>query len=215
MTDQQLATLRALADRLLPGPPQDPDPGATEAGAADAIARLLDAFSADDPPIHARREGGFIRLDAVAELGWRLRLEGSNGLPEREFGGPVEGLVARVNDGLAALDDTSRRLYGIEFAAASRETQDAVLDSPGPELEPFLELALSLVLDATYGPPQYGGNRDGASWSALGWPGFTQPDGFTPAEVSEPDAGQGATRDSVTDLTSKLPDDAGWELRGE
>jgi hypothetical protein len=215
MTDDELATLRALADRLVPGPPDDPDPGAADAGAAEAIARLLGAFSTDDPataPIHARREGGFVPLDAVAELGWRIRLEGSAGLPEREFAGPVKGLIEQMSEGLALLDDICRRVHGSDFAHASAATRDQMLDAPDPGLGPFLELVLTLVLEATYGPPEYGGNRGGATWSALGWPGFPQPHGFTPAQVSEPDAGTTTTPDTVSHLRSKLPEGASWEL---
>src|SRR5947209_14055111 len=100
----ELDTLRAVTARFVPGPPDDPDPGALEAGVAEAIDLLLGAFAADPPLIHAGgpfsgRHGSphddfadFVALDAHAELGWRIRLEGSLGKPEREFAGPVRGL---------------------------------------------------------------------------------------------------------------------------
>jgi hypothetical protein len=186
VTDRELATLRALTARLVPGPPEDPDPGALEAGATEAIARLLDAFSAGaEPPIHAAQDGGFIPLDPVAELGWRIRLEGSNGLPEREFAGPVAGLAERVRKGLAELDAHARARFDIGFADAGAADQDALLGQPA--LAEFVELAMTLTLDAVYGDPAYGGNRDRAGWAPLGWPGFTQPDGFSPEQVSHPD----------------------------
>jgi Gluconate 2-dehydrogenase subunit 3 len=207
-----LRTLRALTARLLPGPPEDPDPGALEAGAAEAIDALLDAFAGAEPPIHARLEGGFVPLDPVAELGWRIRLEGSRGLPEREFAGPVTGLAQLVSDGLARLDRRSRERHGVDFADAPTAAQDALLDAPDEQLGAFVRLALELTLEAVYGPPQYGGNRDRAGWTPLGWPGFTQPQGFTPAQVSEPDGGAEASNDAVSELRSRLPDDAGWRL---
>jgi hypothetical protein len=188
MTDHELGTLRVLTARLVPGPPDDPDPGALEAGAAEAIVRLLDAFDGDEvPPIHAARSGGFIPLDPVAELGWRLRLE---------------QLTSRISEGLAQLD-----LYapGNAFAEADSAEQDAVLDRP--ELADFVQLVLGLTLDAVYGPPAYGGNRNEVGWRPLGWPGFTQPDGFTPEQVSEPDGGA-----AVGD-EPRLPDAAGWDVR--
>src|SRR5205823_6205899 len=92
------------ASRFIPGPPEDPDPGAIEAGAAEAIDLYLAAFTFDPPLILAggpfsNRAGGshddfadFVPLDRLAELGWRIRLEGSQGKPEREFAGPVTGL---------------------------------------------------------------------------------------------------------------------------
>lgn len=188
MTDHEFATLRALTARLVPGPPEDPDPGALEAGAAEAIAGLLDAFtSGAEPPIHAAQGGGFIPLDPVAELGWRIRLEGSNGLPEREFAGPVAGLAELLCDGLAELDARARAQFDSAFADAGAADQDAILQDPS--LAEFLELAMTLTLDAVYGDPAYGGNRDRAGWEPLGWPGFTQPDGFGPEQVSRPDRG--------------------------
>src|SRR5947209_13107320 len=102
----ELDTLRAVTARFVPGPPDDPDPGALEAGVAEAIDLLLAAFTLDPPLIHAGgpfsdRAGAthddfadFVPLDAHAALGWRIRLEGSQGLPEREFAAPV----TRVHD---------------------------------------------------------------------------------------------------------------------
>src|SRR5436305_10025030 len=97
----ELDTLRAVTARLVPGPPDDPDPGALEAKAAEAIDLLLGAFSVSPPMIHAggpfsnragaTRDGfaDFVPLDAHAALGWRIRLEGSRGIPEREVAGPA------------------------------------------------------------------------------------------------------------------------------
>src|SRR5207244_126205 len=76
----ELDTLRAVTARLIPGPPDDPDPGALEAKAAEAIDLLLGAFSVSPPMIHAggpfsgRFGGGhddfaaFVRLDPHGEL---------------------------------------------------------------------------------------------------------------------------------------------------
>jgi len=214
VTGHDLRTLRALTARLLPGPPEDPDPGALEAGAAEAIARLVEAFTGpEEPPIHAALAGGFVPLDTVAELGWRMRLEGSLGLPEREFAGPVTGLAQRLTDGLALLDRRTREACGAAFVDAPTVEQDAVLDAADDELQEFISVTLTLTLEVVYGPSQYGGNRDGASWQPLGWPGFTQPRGFTPQQVSEPDAGATASREVVSELSSKLPDEAGWRLQ--
>ncbi len=210
MTAHELRALRALTARLLPGPPEDPDPGALEAGAAEAIAGLLDAFASERPPIHARLEGGFVPLDPIAELGWRIRLEGSRGMPEREFAGPVRGLAQQVDTGLARLDQHCREMHGVDFADARSEDQDALLDSADVELQAFLHLAMSLTLDAVYGSPHYGGNRNRSGWRPLGWPGFTQPHGFTRTEVSEPDGGVPTSHELVADLRSHLPEDAGW-----
>src|ERR1700758_1907941 len=92
----ELDTLRAVCGRLVPGPPDDPDPGAIEAKVPEAIDMLLAAFEFDPPLIHAggpfsNRAGArrddfahFVPLDRLAELGWRIRIEGTRGLKERE-----------------------------------------------------------------------------------------------------------------------------------
>jgi hypothetical protein len=222
VTRQALRTLRAVTARLVPGPPEDPDPGASEAGAAEAIARLLDGVDGPEPPIHAASGGGFIPLDPVAKLGWQIRIDGSNGIAEREFAGPVKGFAQRVADGLALIDRLCRESFGVDFADAPATDQDAVLGGGDAELTEFVALALTLTLDAVYGPPEYGGNRDRAGWLPLGWPGFTQPHGFTPEQVSEPDAelsvpeaGPAVSREAVSELSSKLPDDLAWRLQSD
>jgi hypothetical protein len=189
LTAHELDTLRAIAARLLPGPPDDPDPGALEAGCAEAIDMLLAAFSFDPPLIHAggpfsNRAGfprddmaDFVPLDRLVELGWRIRLEGSLGLPEREFGGEVIGMQQQYRDGLARLDG---------FAALPPDQQDAMLLQA--DVVDFASLVLSDALDVLYGPPEYGGNRGLVGWTATGWPGDVQPRGFTNAQVSTLDA---------------------------
>src|SRR5216110_2283422 len=99
LTAHELDALRAVTARFVPGPPDDPAPGALEARVAEAIDLLLGAFAVSPPLIHAGgpfsdRHGSphddfadFVALDAHAELGWRIRLEGSRGMPEREFAG--------------------------------------------------------------------------------------------------------------------------------
>jgi hypothetical protein len=192
----ELDTLRAVAGRFIPGPPEDPDPGAVEAGAAEAIDLYLAAFTFDPPLIHAGgpfsdRAGAshddfadFVPLDHLAELSWRIRLEGSQGKPEREFAGPVTGLQEVYRTGLAHLDARA----GGDFAALPGPAQDLILsDLTDSTVQDFVGAALSDVLDATYGPPEYGGNRNLVGWTVNNWPGDTQPRGFTPEQVSNAD----------------------------
>jgi hypothetical protein len=216
MIDGRLRTLRALTERLVPGPPEDDDPGALEAGAAEAIAAMLDAFAQEQPPIHVALDGRVVPLDSVSELGWRIRIEGSRGLPEREFAGPVAGLSETIEAGLALLDLHAQQAYGIDFAAATGPDQDALLGADDEELAAFVRLAMTLTLEATYGSPLHGGNRGEVGWRAVGWPGFTQPHGFTAAEVSEPDREAcapeaGSASEAISELRSRLPDGAGWQ----
>jgi Gluconate 2-dehydrogenase subunit 3 len=221
----ELDVLKALTDRLVPGPPEDPTPGALEAGVAHAIDLLLAAFELEPPLIHAGgpfsgRAGSrhddfvdFVSLDRQAELGWRIRVEGSRGIPEREFAGPVAGLQEIYRRGLAHLDERSHRAYGIGFAGAFTKQREALLADRGDaELQGFVGTALANTLEAMYGPPEYGGNRGVVGWSSNGWVGDTQPRGFSPARVMTPDrtsAREGAlARDALTAIRG-LPDMSG------
>src|SRR5437016_9082881 len=186
----ELDTLRAVTARFIPGPPDDPDPGALEAGVAEAIDLLLGAFTLDPPLIHAGgpfsdRAGAthddfadFVPLDAHAELGWRIRLEGSRGMPEREFAGPVRGLQQVYREGLAHLDARA----GGAFAALPGPAQDLILsDQSDDQVQELVGAALSNTLEAMYGPPEYGGNQGLVGWSYTNWEGDRQPRGFTTA----------------------------------
>jgi hypothetical protein len=152
---------------------------------ADYIDDLLGAFGFDPPRIWAggpfsgraggrARFGSFLSLDPLDELAWRTRIEGSRGLPEREWNGPVAGLQERYAEGIAAL--------GLDFAGLGAEEQDARLGA-APE---FRSLLYEHACEAMYGPPEYGGNRDLVGWRSIGFAGDVQPRGWTDVEVSEP-----------------------------
>ena len=198
----RLRTLRALCARFAPGPPEDPDPGALEAGAPEYIDRLLGAFSLPRPPIFAggpfsHRHGGgrndfaeFLALDALDELVWRTRIEGSRGRAEREWNGRVEGWQAVYLRGLARLDAASRRLFGAAFADLPAWKADLCVRLAPGGLADFLDLAFQHTAEGLYGAPEYGGNRGGVGWALARWPGDRQPLAYTPEEIGEPDADQ-------------------------
>ena len=181
LTDSEYRVLSAACARLLPA---DDGPGALEAGVPDYIDTLLGAFTFDPPRIWAGgptsgRHGGdaafgrFHRLSPLDELAWRMRLEGSAGLPEREFNGPVVGWQERYRRGLTELGD--------DFVECSPEEQDARLrDSP------LTNLLFTHCCEGMYGAPEYGGNRDLVAWQAIGYAGDVQPRGWTDDEVSQP-----------------------------
>src|ERR1700730_3558922 len=111
LTDAESAIVQAACAWMIP---TDEDPGATEAAVVDYIDGLLGAFATDPPRIWAGgafsgRFGGepgfaaFHQLTAIDELAWRTRIEGSLGLPEREFNGAVVGLQEQYRTGLAPL----------------------------------------------------------------------------------------------------------------
>jgi hypothetical protein len=181
LTADEHRTVAALFDLLLP--PDGVSPGAGEAGGADYLDRLLGAFGVDPPRIWAGgpfsgRHGGeagferWIRLGALEELAWRIRIEGSQGRPEREFNGPVAGWQERYREALGVL--------GADFADASPDEQATRLATTDPA---FRDLAFTHACESLYGDPVYGGNRDGAGWAAIGFAGDVQPRGWTDAEV--------------------------------
>jgi hypothetical protein len=183
-SDHEYPIVEAASERLIPA--LDDHPGARALGVADYIDTLLGAFSFDPPRIWAGgpfsgRAGGqasfgrFLPLSRHDELAWRTRIEGSRGIPEREFNGPVVGWQQEYREGIAAL--------GADFAELSPEEQDARLDSV-PE---FKRLLYHHACEGAYGAPEYGGNRDLAGWRAIGFPGDVQPRGYTDEEVSARD----------------------------
>ena len=50
----------------------------------------------------------------------------------------------------------------------------------------FTELLYGHSCEGMYGAPEYGGNRDGRAWVAIGFDGDVQPRGWTDEEVSNP-----------------------------
>ena len=183
LTESEYGTLRAACDCLLP--PRGEMPGGGVGGATDYIDTLLGAFSFDPPRIWAGgptsgRAGGeacfgnFHPLSRLDELAWRTRIEGSQGLPEREFNGPVVGFQQRYREGLARL--------GEDFAGLPASEQTARLKSD-PE---FVALMFGHACEGMYGAPEYGGNHDTVGWRSIGFAGDVQPRGWTDEEVSAP-----------------------------
>ena len=178
--------IRHAAGRLRPdAAPGEGTPGAEEAGVADYIDGFLGAFTFDPPRIWAGgpdvgRKGGvagfatFHRLSPLDELAWRMRLEGSQGRPEREFNGPVVGLQERYREGLAAL--------GADFAEVEGHEQRRRLRAD----EAFCDLLWEHCCEGMYGAPEYGGNRNTVGWDYIDYEGDVQPRGYSDAEVSQP-----------------------------
>jgi hypothetical protein len=183
LTEAEYATLRAACAQMLPSGPDMP--GAEEAGVADYIDIFLGAFTFDPPRIWAGgptsdRFGGtpgfarFHRLGALDELAWRMRIEGSQGLPGREFNGPVVGLQEIYRRGLAALGD--------DFTQVDDEEQQRRLRAD----EEFCSVLYGHCCEGMYGAPEYGGNRNGVGWAYLGRDGDVQPHGYSDDEVLGP-----------------------------
>jgi len=196
LTDAEMLTLNALVDQLIP---QDDAPGGAAAGCADAIQYLLSAFSFDPPMIFAvvpfSNRGGssinhfekFIALDRYEALAWRLRIEGSQDLPERSFNGPVTGWQSIYRDGLAALD-AAAGAPATAFANLPGPLQQIAMSAPGNEaIAALINVASPHAMEAMYGAPEYGGNRDLAGWRFTQYDGDVQPRGYSHEQVVTPD----------------------------
>ena len=177
---ESYATVEAACERLIPA--AEGHPGATALGVADYIDGLLGAFAVDPPRIWAGgpfsgRYGGeasfgeFLRPSPLEELAWRTRIEGTQGIAERELNGPVTGWQQEYRDGIAAL--------GTDFATLPAADQDARIDA----VPAFKQLLYEHACEGAYGAPEYGGNRDLGGWRAIGFPGDVQPRGYTDDEV--------------------------------
>ena len=180
LTQHEYDVIARGADRLLPA--YGTFVGGAAAGAADYVDLTLGAFAFDPPRIwaggpYSGRHGGeagfdqFLPLSRLEERGWRTRLEGSRGLPEREWNGPVRGWQQIYREGIAKL--------GADFLDLAGEDQDAALDAV-PE---FKQLLFEHACEASYGAPEYGGNRDLTGWRAIEYPGDVQPRGWSDEEV--------------------------------
>lgn len=190
-------TLRALTALIIP---EDGDPGARSACVADYIDFLLGAFQVDPPRIYATgplsgRHGGengfstYLPLSRVKEIAWRTYIEGSRGIPEREFNGPVTGLQEIYTKGLEELDMLAREFAQADFKELAPALQEEILKRADPA---FAATVFDHTVEGMYAAPEYGGNRDLAGWKYVLYEGDRQPIGYTRREVEEPDSGYAA-----------------------
>jgi hypothetical protein len=192
-TIHQYETLRALTGVLIP---EDQDPGAIKAGVPDYIDYLLGAFTVDPPRIFAAgpfsgRHGGedgfkvFLPLSRVREIAWRTHIEGSQGIAEREFNGPVTGLQEIYATGLEDLDTTAQSDYGVYFKDLDLSQRSAVKNKADPD---FISTVFQHCIEGMYSLPEYGGNKDMAGWKYIGYEGDRQPIGYNREQVEETDS---------------------------
>lgn len=213
LTDAERETLAALCDRILP---PDEDPGAGALGAVDYVERLLTAFEAGIPRIYARGPfsgrnpwpdgarggpsasfppndfGHYLPLSRLQELFWRAEIHGAEaaGLPAHltaQRGGTLRGLRTVYREGLARVNELSREIFGLDFAALDTDQQDEMLPrfdvagafGPDPVRgQTFFDLVLRHTLEGCFAAPEYGGNAGAAGWRLLGLEGDSQPLGY-------------------------------------
>lgn len=196
--DHQYETIEALTGFIIP---EDEDPGAVSARVVDYIDFLLGAFKVDPPRIYAAgpfsgRHGGekgfsiYLPLSRVKEISWRNHIEGSQGIAEREFNGPVKGLQAIYVEGIEELDSLSRRYFQADFKELNQGEQKFVwnrLDAG------FRDVAFEHTVEGMYAAPEYGGNADLVGWKYIHYEGDRQPIGYTRKQMEEPDEEYGSS----------------------
>lgn len=176
----QAAVVDAATRRLVPGPEDDPaeagHPGAHEAGVVRYLDTMLAVFSFSPPKIFAggpwsnRKTSGpdylaeFVPPDPAQALAWQQR---------------IAQLHKDYTAGIALLDAEA----GGDFTAISAPEQDRVLASDA--LAGFMPLLFSHTIEGMYSIPEYGGNAGRVGWIEIGYPGDSQPRGYTAAELAE------------------------------
>jgi len=100
---------------------------------------------------------------------------------DRQLCGPLEHLRSAYRSGIAAVEKSSRALYGTDFAEATAAQQVELLTLMEQGRAPaaawkeissaeFLELLVDQTMQGFYGDPRHGGNREGVGWKMLGIP---------------------------------------------
>jgi hypothetical protein len=184
-TGHQAAVVQDATARIAPGPADDPaeagHPGAREAGVTgyiDSMLAALGALDSDAPLVFAggpwsnRHTSGpdlmarFETLDPVTRIAWQRRLR---------------AWQQQYCQGIATLD----KLAGGDFTKAGHAEQDKIL--AGSEASSFTSLLFEHTIEGLYAVPEYGGNQGLAGWKDIGYPGDSQPRGYTPDEVTQAD----------------------------
>jgi hypothetical protein len=180
----QIAVLDAATRRLVPGPKDDPHekghPGAHEADVVRYLDTMLSVFDDDPAEVHAGgpwsdRSGGkkdymeqFVPLNRAQTYAWHKR---------------IHMLRKKYTSGIKQLDHKA----GGNFTKISHHHQDKVLTDS--DTKKFTDLLFGHTIEAMYGNPEYGGNKDLVGWKDISFPGDSQTNGYTKHEVeaAEPD----------------------------
>jgi gluconate 2-dehydrogenase gamma chain len=150
--------IEAIADRIIPPDPQTP--GGKNAGCAVFLDRQLAGP-------YGRRDGLYTRPP--------FQQGGKNQGPQSEKG-PAE----QYRQWLAALDRAVKSKHdGKAFADLSDDDKDAALKGlesgdlklEGADGKAFMEQAVKDIQMGFFADPIYGGNRDMAAWTMIGYPG--------------------------------------------
>ncbi len=121
------------------------------------------------------------RLIPTDELGPGALPAGAVEYVGQALAGDDAHLLPAYVAGLSSLDATARERHGQAFADIEPAEQDALLaDLERGTSSAFFELLRRQVFEGMFGDPSYGGNRDRAGWTLLGYDGpqavWTEPE---------------------------------------
>lgn len=194
-TQEEFRAVELLMGRIIP---ETDTPGAKTAGAALYLDRFLGAFMVEPPLIYAggpysgrfgdnNSFSNFIPLSRIEEIAWRTIIEGSQGIPEREFNGPVKGLQEIYRSGISVAFQIAKELFNKNIFSLSDEQLDELIIALKEKVPEFIKNLILHTYEGTYSAPEYGGNRDLSGWKAINYPGDVQPLGYNQKEMEEPD----------------------------
>jgi gluconate 2-dehydrogenase gamma chain len=100
---------------------------------------------------------------------------------DRQLCGPLRHLRNAYRQGISSVNQSSRKLYGADFAdlAAAKQIELLTMMEQGGapaeawkrvSSQEFFYVAVDQTMQGFYGDPRHGGNRDGAGWKMLGIP---------------------------------------------
>jgi gluconate 2-dehydrogenase gamma chain len=158
LTVAEAAFLVAAADTIIPA--DDLSPSGSQCGVVDFIDRELAGPYGAGTRLY--RDGPIVK--GKKEHGYQL------GLTPREF----------FAIGIDAADDWARATQGQNFAAldeAGRQAALIAMETGKAEFKnfaakEFFEALIAIVMEGFFADPIHGGNRDGAGWKMVGYPGL-------------------------------------------
>jgi gluconate 2-dehydrogenase gamma chain len=162
-TPEELPTIEALADRLIPPDPQTP--GGKDAGCVVFLDRQLAGA-------YGSAEGLYDRAPFIQ--GIEQQGPQSSKTPAQTYRAALEALDQYCREGRGSAMPRGKR-----FAELSPDEQDEVLRGlengtvplSGVDGKQFFTTLLKDIQDGFFADPIYGGNRDMCAWKMIGFPG--------------------------------------------
>lgn len=215
----------AVVGRIIPG--DENDPGAVQAGVTIYIDRKLDTFEdfadpafmqephaegvdGDAPP--PTQDAVYVDQDQLYRYGYqsgniprqiyRQGMEGLERYAQTRFGHPFTELSPEQQDTiLAVLDDQHQRSEDEDngFDHAELDRAEEMFDPVDPG--EFFEIVRVDTIEGMFADPIYGGNRNLAGWTLIGYPGAQR--SYSPHEMMH---GTNKVPVSLEGLTPMNPD---------